>query len=167
MNLHIICCLTHDGGIMENYLGYRESDSFKRNQSGSKKHDEQNKMKSWDNQNDPFREDYAPVYRDQYYGKNYFGIGPKGYSRSPKRIVEEASERLSDNSELNASEIKVDIKDNVLILRGEVESRRDKKLAESLVEFISGVEDVQNELHIQKHSVDGWIPGMGSISDET
>ena len=137
-------------------------------------------------QDDQFKKDYDPTYEDEYGMKhpyehggeenrwaddirseasreNHAGKGPKGYMRSEQRIKEEASEILSHDYDLDASEIELEVKDRCLILRGEVHSRRDKRLAEYLVEDISGIEDVDNQLIIKKHKVEGWIPGIKDI----
>ena len=133
-------------------------------------------------QDDQFRNDYDPTYEDQYEAKrsrwsedlrsdasreNYFGKGPKGYKRSIKRIKDEACEILARDFDLDASDIEVEIKDDIIFLNGYVASRQDKKRAESLVEDISGIDDVQNQLQVKKNCVEGWIPGIGSIEDET
>lgn len=141
-------------------------------------------------QDDQYRAGYDPTYEDEFgmrhpyehggpYNRwsddirseasreNHSGKGPKGYRRSAERIREEANEILTRDFNLDASDIEVVIQGNILVLNGEVASRRDKRLAESLVEDIPGVEDVHNHLSIRKNHVDGWIPGIGSISDET
>lgn len=134
-------------------------------------------------QDDQYRENYDPTYEDEYgmrhpyeHGgqqnrwsddlrseashENHSGKGPKGYVRSEQRIKDEASEILTHDYDLDASEIEIEIKDRCLILRGEVKNRRDKRLAEYLVEDISGIEDVDNQLRIKKNKVEGWIPGI-------
>jgi hypothetical protein len=133
-------------------------------------------------QDDQYRRDYDPTYEDEYGmrhpyehgGRNrwsddirstasregFFGKGPKGYRRSRERIYEEVCEALSHDSRLDASDIEVDVVDDCVFLKGEVSSRRDKRLAEDLVEDIAGVEDVQNQLRVKKH-IEGWIPGIG------
>jgi BON domain len=98
--------------------------------------------------------------------ESHFGKGPKGYKRSPERIRDEACEILARDFDLDASDIEVDIKDDVLILKGEVNSRRDKRLAEYLVENIAGISDVLNQLKIKKTEADGWISGAGNVENE-
>lgn len=141
-------------------------------------------------QDDQYRPGYDPTYEDEYGMKHpyehggesnrwsddirseasresYRGKGPKGYKRSSERIREEACEILTRSHDLDASNIDVVIQDDILVLDGEVSSRHDKRLAEDLVENISGVRDVHNHLVIQKNDVEGWIPGVGHVkSDE-
>lgn len=137
-------------------------------------------------QDDQFRNDYDPTYEDEYGMKhpyehggeenrwsddlrseasqeNHAGKGPKGYMRSEERIKEEASEILTHDYDLDASEIEIEVQDRCLVLKGEVNSRRDKRLAEYLVEDISGIEDVDNQLRIKKLNIEGWIPGIRNI----
>ncbi len=76
------------------------------------------------------------------------GKGPKGYQRPDDRIHEDVCEALYRDPEIDASEIEVKVKDRVVILIGTVESRHIKRLAEQIIESISGIIDVHNELRI-------------------
>lgn len=98
--------------------------------------------------------------------ENHFGKGPKGYRRSPERIKDEACEILASDFQIDASDVEVDYNDGVLILKGTVSSRNDKRRAESLVEDLAGVQDVHNLLRVKKQDVEGWIPGLGNIENE-
>ncbi len=82
--------------------------------------------------------------------ENHRGKGPKGYIRSPERILEEACERLMRDSRVDATDIEVEVDDGVITLKGEVHSRNEKKRAQSLVENLSGVQDVFNQLHVKQ-----------------
>lgn len=140
-------------------------------------------------QDDQYRRDYDPTYEDEYgmrhpyehggrYNRwsddirsessreNHFGKGPKGYKRSPERIKDEACEILASDFQIDASDIEVEFNDGVLILKGDVASRNDKRRAESLVEDLAGVQDVHNLLRVKKPDVEGWIPGLGNIENE-
>jgi hypothetical protein len=78
------------------------------------------------------------------------GLGPQGYKRSDDRISEDAHERLTDDSWLDASTISVSVSGGEVTLSGTVESREAKHRAERIVEDISGVSHVQNNLRVQK-----------------
>jgi hypothetical protein len=78
------------------------------------------------------------------------GMGPQGYKRSDDRISEDAHERLTDDSWLDASTISVSVSGGEVTLAGTVESRESKHRAERIVEDISGVSHVQNNLRVQK-----------------
>ncbi|MBO9543699.1 BON domain-containing protein [Caulobacter sp.] len=78
------------------------------------------------------------------------GRGPKGYRRSDERIREDVSDRLTDDSWLNASDIEVSVSDGDVTLTGSVRSREDKKRAEALAESVTGVDNVQNNLRIDR-----------------
>lgn len=82
-------------------------------------------------------------------GGMHQGKGPKGYRRSDERIYEDVCERLSLSSSIDASEIEVEVKEGIVYLKGRVESRESKRQAESQVENVSGVHDVQNYLSLQ------------------
>lgn len=78
------------------------------------------------------------------------GRGPKGYRRSDERIRDDISDRLSDDSWLDAQNIEVAVADADVTLTGTVRSREDKKRAEALAESVSGVDNVQNNLRIDR-----------------
>jgi osmotically-inducible protein OsmY len=78
------------------------------------------------------------------------GRGPKGYRRSDERIREDVSDRLTDDSWLDANGIEVAVSDADVTLTGSVRSREDKKRAEALAESVSGVDNVQNNLRIAR-----------------
>ncbi|HET7539043.1 MAG TPA: BON domain-containing protein [Polyangiaceae bacterium] len=81
---------------------------------------------------------------------SYSGRGPKGYTRSDDRIREDVCERLSENDEVDASEIEVQVQDRKVTLTGSVENRRMKHIAEDLAEAVSGVDDVDNRITVKK-----------------
>lgn len=74
------------------------------------------------------------------------GLGPQGYKRSDERISDEVHERLTDDSWLDASNISVAVLAGEVTLSGAVESRESKHRAERIVEDVSGVVHVQNNL---------------------
>lgn len=85
--------------------------------------------------------------RDRYEEQRRFiGKGPKGYRRSDDRIYEEVCEVLLHSPDIDASKVGVKIRDGHVYLEGEVESRREKHLAEYLIEDLPGVLDIHNEL---------------------
>ncbi|MBX2996450.1 MAG: BON domain-containing protein [Bdellovibrionaceae bacterium] len=89
---------------------------------------------------------------DQTWGRDqgrHYGKGPKGYRRSDDRLKEEISDALSRDSHIDASEIEVSIESGVVTLRGTVEDRRTKRLAEDCAAHIEGVSDVRNELRVE------------------
>lgn len=81
---------------------------------------------------------------------SHYGRGPKGYVRSDERIREEVCERLSDNDQVDASDIAVFVRDREVTLEGSVETRRMKHLSEDIADSVSGVEDVHNRLTVRK-----------------
>ncbi len=78
------------------------------------------------------------------------GRGPKGYRRSDERIREDVSDRLTDDSWLDAHGVEVSVSDGDVTLSGEVRSREDKKRAEALAERVTGVGNVQNNLRVER-----------------
>ncbi|MBS0333746.1 MAG: BON domain-containing protein [Proteobacteria bacterium] len=78
------------------------------------------------------------------------GRGPQGYKRADERISEDAHERLTDDSWLDASNISVSVSGGEVTLSGTVENREAKHRAERIVEDIAGVTHVQNNLRVDK-----------------
>lgn len=95
--------------------------------------------------------DSARFYRSEQRG-SHFGKGPKGWKLSDDRIKEEASEALYRDPQVDASEIDLSVKDGRVYLRGSVDSREAKRHAEECVENLSGVDDVQNELRVNRET---------------
>jgi osmotically-inducible protein OsmY len=87
-------------------------------------------------------------YTGRYQGVTHRGKGPSGYHRSENRIQEDVCDRLTDDDRIDASDIRVQINSDTVILSGTVRSREEKKRAEDLAESISGVRDVENRLHV-------------------
>ena len=94
------------------------------------------------------------------------GRGPKGYRRSDDRIRDDVSDRLSDDSWLDASDIEVRVEACEVTLTGFVSSREDKRRAETLAEDVSGVDNVQNNLRVRREG-DRAAFGDGSSAADT
>jgi len=76
------------------------------------------------------------------------GKGPKDYHRSQERIMEDVCDRLCDDSYVDASGIEVKVNGSDVILTGTVDNKEAKRRAEDVVESVSGVTNVQNQLRI-------------------
>lgn len=79
----------------------------------------------------------------------YFGRGPKGYRRSDARLLEEISDRLMAHPDVDASDIEVSVDDGIATLRGTVENRYQKRIAEYVAEDVMGVDDLNNQLKVR------------------
>jgi osmotically-inducible protein OsmY len=82
----------------------------------------------------------------------YRGRGPRNYRRSDERIREDVCDCLTDDPRLDASNVEVTVKDCEVTLAGSVNRREDKRRAEDLVERISGVKDVRNNLRVSQEA---------------
>src|SRR5215210_8660905 len=67
------------------------------------------------------------------------GQGPRGYERSNERIYEDVCEGLTEDDELDASNIEVEVESGIVTLRGTVADRQTKRRAEDIAERASGV----------------------------
>lgn len=80
--------------------------------------------------------------------------GPKGWWRADDSIREDVCEVLAYTQGIDATDIEVEVKDAEVWLKGTVPDRRQKKLAEHLVERVRGVYDVHNRLTVRKDDDD-------------
>jgi osmotically-inducible protein OsmY len=79
----------------------------------------------------------------------HFGKGPKGWKLSDDKIREDVCDALYRSYDVDASGITVEVKDCVVTLKGTVEDRQMKRLAEDAADDVTGVKDVQNHLVIK------------------
>ncbi len=96
--------------------------------------------------------------------EDHSGRGPANYTRSSERLQEEACERLTRDRQIDASKITVTCNDNEITLDGTVNSRSAKRRAEDIVDDISGVKHVQNNLRVE--SSESYY-GQAGISSES
>ena len=82
--------------------------------------------------------------------RGHRGRGPRDYQRPDERISEDAHERLTDDHWLDASNISISVSAAEVTLSGTVETREAKHRAERIVEEVSGVKHVQNNLRVDR-----------------
>ena len=97
------------------------------------------------------------------YGR-YSGLGPRGYKRSDERIKDDINDRLTWHGYIDASDIDVEVNDGIVTVKGTVEDRHQKRMAEDVIENVSGVEDVNNQLKIRNRS---WGRDEGAMGGMT
>ncbi|MGO4389198.1 CBS domain-containing protein [Microvirga sp. 2YAF29] len=90
----------------------------------------------------------ATASRGEVRRDDHRGRGPRNYQRSDDRIREDVNERLSDNVRVDASEIEVSVQNREVTLTGTVRDRNEKRWAEDIVEAVTGVSHVQNNLRV-------------------
>jgi hypothetical protein len=104
----------------------------------------------------------------RYYGGgnygagSYYGRGPRGYTRSDERIREDVCDRLTDDWQVDASEIEILVVGGEVTLNGSVDSRDAKRRAEDVADNVSGVRNVQNNLRVRQGT-----PGTTGTTDTT
>ena len=84
--------------------------------------------------------------------QDHRGHGPAGYTRSDERIREDASDKLTEDWRVDARAIEVGVVSGEVTLDGSVPSREQKRRAEDLVDSLSGVKHVQNNLRVNETS---------------
>lgn len=84
--------------------------------------------------------------------QSYRGRGPKNYTRSDERIIDDINERLTNDDDLDASDIEVRCENGVLTLEGTVEQRWMKHRAEDLAEACAGVRQIDNRIQVESSS---------------
>jgi hypothetical protein len=143
-----------------------ESESFNRDRFG-RLDNQQNRMTALGTRGSGMMDDYdmyrnpyqtnrmmqsGRVNQDELYTGDYShaGRGPKGFQRTDERIKEEAHELLTRHHEIDATDVEIEVKDGEVTLKGMVDSRCNKRLAEDMIEDIFGVKQVHNLLRINK-----------------
>lgn len=126
-------------------------------------------MASWFGDDDAERRRRMDAQRGDSGAQHHRGRGPRGYSRSDERVREDVSDRLTEDPYIDASEIDVTVSNGEVTLSGTVDGRRTKRWAEDLVESISGVRHVQNNLRVRQQAHGGGtaaganaMAGLGS-----
>jgi BON domain len=85
--------------------------------------------------------------------------GPKGYTRSDARIRKDVNDRLTDDPDVDASEIEVSMSSCEVTLTGTVDSRGAKRRAEDCAKNVLGVRHVQNNRRAQQGTNQGTADG--------
>lgn len=137
--------------------GYNRESSYPyRDRSRSPSHESRQERSWWDRVTDElaswFGDESAERRRrmDEA-GATHRGKGPRGYKRSDERIREDINDRLTEYEYLDATDIEVLVSEAVVTLTGNVDSRGAKRAAEGIVDTVSGVEDIQNNLRVVRN----------------
>jgi osmotically-inducible protein OsmY len=83
-------------------------------------------------------------------GGSHAGQRAKFHRRSDDKIHEEIWELLSNNADLDATEIELHVEAGEVTLTGNVDSRDARWLAEDLVSSVTGVREVNNRLKVAR-----------------
>lgn len=96
---------------------------------------------------------------------NHRGRGPKGYRRSDESIKEDVSEALYRSTEVDASYIEVFVEKGIVTLKGFVDDKNQKRMAESTIENLSGVDDVYNDIRVRGRDSQSTKLGKHGLMD--
>jgi osmotically-inducible protein OsmY len=110
-----------------------------------------------------FGNEEASRRREQDQRQDYRGRGPSDYTRSDERIREDANDHLTHDPSVDATHITIKVENGEVTLDGTVDSRQAKRRAEDVVDSISGVRHVQNNLRVSDNR-GGGSGGFGSGS---
>jgi len=81
-------------------------------------------------------------------GHSRAGTGPLGRRRSDDALAAEIHEILTNDPELDTTDIEIEVAGGAVTLTGTVESGDARMLAEELVESLTGVREVHNRLRV-------------------
>jgi hypothetical protein len=87
-------------------------------------------------------------------GTGFEGVGPKNYARSDDRIREDVCDEISDDGEIDAGDIDIEVKNREVTLSGTVPERYMKHRAEDIADSCRGVRDVHNHIRVQRRDTD-------------
>jgi osmotically-inducible protein OsmY len=80
----------------------------------------------------------------------FVGRGPRKYKRSDSQVEDDINDRLTQHGLIDATDIEVSVDDGEVTLRGFVDSRQARRLAEQIVDSVTGVKDIHNQLQIRR-----------------
>jgi len=112
----------------------------------------------WENWNDPYEglggRGWKEGWNDAMHRSEgpFSGVGPRSYKRSDSRIEEDINDRLTQHGMIDATEIEVSVQNGEVTLRGTVDRREAKRLAEDIAESVFGVKDVNNQIKVKQRS---------------
>ena len=95
------------------------------------------------------REPFGGMRRASWEGQ-YAGRGPRGYKRPDSRIEEDINDRLTQHGWIDATDIEVNVQNGEVTLRGHVDTRDAKRMAEDLADSVFGVKEVHNQIRIKR-----------------
>lgn len=93
---------------------------------------------------------YGTKPADELPRRSHYGRGPRSYQRNDERIHEDVVERLVRHHDIDATDVEVVVTGGEVTLKGMVESRRERRLAEDIVEDVFGVKNVQNLIKVRQ-----------------
>jgi osmotically-inducible protein OsmY len=83
-------------------------------------------------------------------GQSRVGTGPLGRRRSDDALAAEIHEILTNDPELDTTDIEIEVAGGAVTLTGTVDSGDARMLAEELVESLTGVREVHNRLRVAR-----------------
>ncbi len=112
--------------------------------------------RSWENYDSPQRGWYQGVQDAMQRSEGQFaGRGPRNYKRSDERIEEDINERLTRHGMVDATDIEVTVQNGEVTLRGSVDHRQAKRIAEDIVDSVAGVKEVTNHIKVKQRGEAG------------
>ena len=93
----------------------------------------------------------------------YRGIGPKNYTRSDERLREDVCDRLTEDGDIDASGIEVEVSNGEVTLSGGVPTRDQRRRAEDCAEQVSGAKHVQNNIRVNTDQTPTNQEGIGNM----
>lgn len=101
--------------------------------------------------------------------QTYAGLGPRDYRRNDDTIRDEVNGILTRHGGIDGREIQVQVRNGEVTLTGTVLNRRMKLLTEQVIDRVSGVKDIHNQLRIHPQESSSVTPdnGTGRSSNQT
>jgi osmotically-inducible protein OsmY len=97
-----------------------------------------------------YEDDRGRTHLFEHGSESFAGRGPKGYRRSDERIREDVCDRLTEDGRVDATDVEVLVNSGEVTLSGAVTSRGQKRYAEDIVEDVTGVREVHNNLRVSR-----------------
>jgi osmotically-inducible protein OsmY len=88
--------------------------------------------------------------RQEEQGRRGADKGPRAQRKSDETLAGEIRDILTNDPELDATEVEVEVEDGAVTISGVVDGTEARLLAEELIESVSGVREVHNRLRVER-----------------
>jgi hypothetical protein len=122
-------------------------------------HDEGDEGRRWSGPDERRQAAYGGWSRED---GGHRGRGPRSYRRSDARILEDVSDRLTEDRHVDASDIEVRVEGGEVTFTGMVDNRGMRRLVEDLALGVPGVVHVQNNLRLRQQGTTATLGGYGT-----
>ena len=111
---------------------------------------------------EPRKEPSEDYYSGYYWGSNPYDSSTVAGRKSDEELKNSIIENIKKNNDINSSKIEVSVNNSTVILKGVVETYKERRLTGQAAWNVSGVSKVLNDLQVTKPETAGPSRVSGS-----